>query len=45
MAPFDGIHTSSYSSSVVSMAISRIVSEIKETLVENCDFFSYHSST
>jgi len=40
MAPFDRSHTSSYSSSIVTMAISCIVSTIKrDILIENCDYF------
>jgi len=38
MAPFNKSHTSSYSSSAVTMTISCIVSEIYEILVENRDF-------
>jgi len=39
MAPFDTSHTSSYSSSVVTMAVSCTVFEISYTLVEKRQFF------
>jgi len=44
MAPFDRSHTSSYSASIVTMAIFCIVfvSKYSDLLVENCDFFLPH---
>jgi len=47
IAPFDRSHTSYYSSSIVTMVVSCIVSEIKQILVENANFsyrlpFNFH---
>jgi len=39
MAPFDRSHTSSYSSSVVTMAVSRTVFEIKGDIGRKRQFF------
>ena len=39
MAPFDRSHTSSYSPSIVTMAISCIFARYNDLLVENCEFF------
>ena len=42
MAPFDRSPTSSYSPSIVTMAISCIVCEIHSSLVENREIFIPH---
>jgi len=42
MAPFDRSHTSSYSPSIVTMAISCIVCEIVTYILENREFFIPH---
>jgi len=40
MAPFDRLHTSSYSSPIITMAVFCIVFEInRDILVERCQFF------
>ena len=39
IAPFDRSHTSSYSSSIVTMALSRIICESSDILVENPEIY------
>jgi len=39
IAPFDRLHMSSYSRTIVTMALSCIISETMQDMVENRDFF------